>query len=81
MRKQPGRAKPRVRRVVFFYRRTVQGKRRVVARTDRRAPYRRSLPIRVKPGTHRVYARVVYKRPGGTRLRQKTVSRRFVVCA
>jgi hypothetical protein len=66
---------------VFFYRRIVGGKRRVVARTDRHAPYRRSLPIRVKPGKHRVYARVFYKRPGGTRVRHKTVSRRFIVCA
>jgi hypothetical protein len=81
VRTRPGREKPKVRRVVFFYRRTVHGTRRVVARTDRRAPYRRSLPVRVKPGRHRVYARVIYRRPGGSKLRRKTVSRRFAVCA
>lgn len=77
--KRPGRAKPRVRRVVFFYRKT-RGK-RVVARTDRRAPYRRTLPIHLAPGPHRVYARVYYKRAGRPKLARRTVSRRFTVCA
>ena len=81
VRRRAGRARPRVRRVVFFYRRSVRGQRRVVARTDRRRPYRRSLPVRVKPGRHRVYARVYYKRPGASKLRRKTVSRRFTVCS
>ena len=49
VRKRPGRAKPRVRRLVFYYRKASRGK-RVVARTDRRAPYRRSLRIHLAPG-------------------------------
>ena len=77
--KRPGRAKPRVKRVVFFYRK--QRGRRVVARTDRHAPYRRALQIQLPPGPHHVYARVYYKRPGSARLRHKTVRRRFTVCA
>ena len=77
--KRPGRAKPRVRRVVFFYRKS-HGK-RVVARSDRHAPYRRSLPIRLAPGRHKVHARVYYKRPGHSKLARKTVTRRFTVCA
>ena len=82
VRRRPGRAKPRVQRVVFFYRkRTAAGKRRAVARTDRRAPYRRALPIRVKAGDHRVFARVFFTRAGSSKLRRKTVSRRFTVCA
>jgi hypothetical protein len=80
VRKRPGRAKPRVRRVVFFYR-VPGGSRRAVARTDRRAPYRRALPVRVGAGTYRVYARVYYKRSRAAKLRRKTVWRRFTVCA
>jgi hypothetical protein len=82
VRKRPGKAKPRVRRVVFYYRkRTTGGKRRAIARIDRRAPYRRALPVRVGPGAHRVFARVVFKRVGSSKVRRKTVSRRFTVCA
>ncbi len=77
VRKRPGRAKPRVRKVVFYYR---KGKGRV-ARTDRRAPYRRMVPVDLEPGTHRVFARILYKRPGKRKLGVKTVSRRFTVCA
>lgn len=77
VRKRPGRAKPRVRKVVFYYR---KGKGRV-ARTDRRAPYRRLLPVDLAPGTYRVYAKIHYKRPGKRKLGIKTVSRRFAVCA
>lgn len=75
--RRPGRAKPRVKRVVFFYKKK-SGR---VARSDRRRPYRRALPVRLAPGPHRVYARVYYKRPGGSKLRKRTVHRRFVVCA
>ncbi len=77
VRKRAGRAKPRVIKVVFYYRR---GKRKV-ARTDRRAPYRRTLLIDLRPGTYRVYARISYKRPGKRRVAIKTVSKRFAVCA
>jgi hypothetical protein len=77
--KRPGHAKPRVKRVVFYYRKKNRGK-RVVARTDRSKPYRRTLPIQLAPGPHHVYARVYFKRPGGSRLHHKTVVRRFVVC-
>ncbi len=80
VRKRPGRAKPQVRRVVFFYR-TPSGRHRAVSRTDRRAPYRRSLPIQLAPGRHRVSARIYYRRPGQKRQAIKIVSRRFVVCA
>jgi hypothetical protein len=75
VRKRPGRAKPRVTRVVFYYRKGKQ----TVARSDRTAPYKRTLPIDLASGTHRVYARIEYKR--GTRKGRKTVSRRFAVCA
>lgn len=77
VRKRPGRAKPRVKKVVFYYRKG-KGK---VARTDRRAPYRRMIPVDVEPGTHRVYAKIHYKRPGKRKLGIKTVSRRFAVCS
>jgi len=80
VRKQAGKAKPRVKRVVFFYRRPHVQRHRLVARTDRRSPYARALPIRVGPGTYRVHARVYYKRKGGTKLRRRTASRRFRVC-
>lgn len=75
VRKRGDRRKPRVTRVVFFYKR---GKRSRVARSDRRAPYQRSLPVALKPGTYRVYARIEYKR--GRKSGRKTVSRRFAVC-
>jgi hypothetical protein len=78
--KRPGRAKPRVQRVVFYYRKAKRGK-RVVARTDRRAPFRRTLRVHLAPGRHRVYARVYYRRPGKPGLARKTVSRPFTVCA
>jgi hypothetical protein len=78
--KRPGHAKPHVKRVVFYYRNHGHGK-RVVARTDRTRPYRRTLPIRLAPGAHHVYARVYYKRAGSSKLRRKTVVRRFTVCA
>ena len=80
VRKRPGQAKPRVKRVVFYYRKKHRGK-RVVARTDRSRPYRRTLPIQLAPGPHHVYARAYYKRPGSSKLRKKTVVRRFTVCA
>lgn len=66
-----------MRRVVFHYR---KGKGRV-ARTDRRAPYVRQLPVELDPGTYRVYATIYYKRPGKRKLGIKRVSRRFAVCA
>ena len=77
VRKRPGRAKPRVQKVVFYYRKG-KGK---VARSDRRAPYRRAIPVDLEAGTYRVYARIHYKRPGKRKLGVKTVSKRFVVCA
>jgi hypothetical protein len=79
VRRRAGRARPRVRRVVFFYRKSRP--KRVVARTDRKAPYRRTLRIHLAPGKHRVYARVYYTRRGGSKVRRRTVSRRFTVCA
>jgi hypothetical protein len=77
VRKRKGRAKPRVNRVVFYYRK----KGRVVARSDRRRPYKRTLRIHLAPGPHHVYARVYYRRPGSKKLRKETVKRRFTVCA
>lgn len=77
VRKRKGRAKPRVRFVKFFYR---KGKGRVT-RTDRRAPFKRTIPVDLEPGTYRVYAQIHYKRPGKRKLGVKTVSKRFVVCA
>jgi hypothetical protein len=75
--KRKGKAKPRVKRVVFYYRK----KGGVVARTDRRRPYKRTLRIHLAPGPHHVYARVYYKRKGSKKLRKETVKRRFTVCA
>jgi hypothetical protein len=75
--KRKGKAKPRVRRVVFYYRK----KGRVVARSDRSRPYKRTLMIHLAPGPHHVYARVYYKRRGSSKLRKQTVKRRFIVCA
>ena len=76
VRKRAGRAKPRVQKVVFFYR---KGKRKI-ARTDRTAPYRKAIPVDLATGTYRVYARIHYKRPGKRKLGVKTVSKRFAVC-
>jgi hypothetical protein len=74
IRKRPGRAKPRVRKVVFFVKRGPR-------RTDRRKPYVRRLLINRPAGSvGRVYARAVYTRKGSRKLRRKTVSRRFVMC-
>lgn len=74
IRRRSGRARPRVRRVVFFVR---HGPRRV----DRRPPYVVRLRLRLPAGTRgRVYARVDFRRAGSHRLRHKTVSRRFVIC-
>jgi len=75
VRKRPNRAKPRVQRVVFYYRKG-KGK---VARTDRKAPYKVKLPVDLEPGTYRVHARIYYKR--GRKSGRKTVSRRFAVCS
>jgi hypothetical protein len=74
IRRRSGRARPRVRRVVFFVR---NGPKKV----DRRAPYRAALRMR-RPAGHegRVYARVVFRRTGERKLRRKTVSRRYVIC-
>lgn len=77
VRKRKGRAKPRVKKVVFYYRKG----RGSVARADRKAPYARRLPVSLPAGTHRVRARIYYKRPGKRKLAIKTVSRRFEVCA
>ena len=77
--KRKGHSKPRVKRVVFYYRKASSGQ-RVVARSDRTKPYRRTLPIHLKPGPHHVYARAYYTRPGSKKLRRKTVVRRFTVC-
>jgi hypothetical protein len=77
VRKQPGKAKPRVKRVVFYYRKNGS----VVARSDRSKPYKRTLLIHLAPGPHHVYARVYYKRRGSSKLRKETVKRRFTVCA
>ena len=76
VRRRAGRAKPRVQKVVFYYRKG-KGK---VARSDRKAPYRRAIPVDLEPGTHRVFARIHYKRPGKRKLGVKTVSKRFAVC-
>jgi len=75
--KRKGKAKPRVKRVVFYYRK----KGTVVARTDRKKPYKRTLRIHLAPGPHHVYARVYYTRKGSKKVRKETVKRRFTVCA
>jgi hypothetical protein len=78
VRKRPGKAKPKVKRVVFFYRRN----KRSVVRADKSAPYKRRLPVSgLAPGKHLTYARVYYKRPGSKKLRKRTVRRHFTVCA
>jgi hypothetical protein len=53
----------------------------VVARSDRKKPYKRTLMIHLSPGPHHVYARVYYTRRGSPKLRKETVKRRFTVCA
>ena len=58
--KRKGKAKPRVKRVVFYYRKNGG----VVARSDRKQPYKRTLLIHLAPGPHHVYARVYYTRKG-----------------
>ena len=75
IRKRPGRAKPRVRKVVFFVKR---GPRQV----DRRPPFARRLRMPFPAGkTGRVYARATFTRKGSRKVRRKTVSRRFAMCA
>jgi hypothetical protein len=75
IRRRPGRAKPRVRKVVFFVKRGPR-------RTDRRAPFVRRLPMRFAAGAvGRVYARATFTRKGSRKVRRKTVSRRFAMCA
>ena len=74
VRKRKGHASPRVRRVVFFIR---KGPKKV----DRKRPYVVKLRLKRPAGTKgRVYARVVFRRPGSKKLHRKTVSRRFVIC-
>jgi hypothetical protein len=74
VRKRSGKRAPRVRRVVFYIR---GGARKV----DRKRPYVARLRVRRPAGSRgRVYARVVFTRPGSKKLRRKTVSRRFVMC-
>ena len=74
VRKRTGRSSPRVRRVVFF----IRGGAR---KTDRERPFVVRLRVRRPAGSRgRVYARVVFTRPGSKKLRRKTVSRRFVMC-
>ena len=74
VKKRTGRTAPRVRRVVFF----IRGGAR---KTDRKRPYVVKLRVRRPAGSRgRVYARVVFTRPGSKKLRRKTVSRRFVMC-
>jgi hypothetical protein len=75
--KRKGKSKPRVKRVVFYYRKRGH----VVARSDRKKPYKRTLRIQLAPGPHHVYARVYYTRKGSKKLRKETVKRRFTVCA
>jgi hypothetical protein len=75
VRKRSGRRAPRIRKVVFFVRNGAR-------RTDRRRPYVVKLRINRPAGSKgRVYARVVFTRPGSRKLRKKTVSRRFVMCS
>ena len=74
VRRRAGHKAPRVRVVVFFVK---HGPRK----TDRKRPFVVRLRLHRKAGTKgRVYARVVFRRPGSKKLRRKTVSRRFVMC-
>ena len=75
VRRRAGRSAPRIRRVVFF----IRGGAR---KTDRKRPYVVRLRVNRPAGSRgRVYARVVFTRPGSRKLRRKTVSRRFVMCS
>jgi hypothetical protein len=75
IRRRPGVAPPRVRRVVFFVK---HGPRRV----DRKRPYVRRLLLNRPAGSSgRVFARAFYTRKGSHKLRRKTVSKRFVMCS
>jgi hypothetical protein len=74
--RRAGRKRPHVIKVVFFIKRGGGGR-----RVDRKAPYRRAIPVDLAPGTKgRVYARVHYRRPGERRVHTRTVSRRFQIC-
>jgi hypothetical protein len=74
IRTRPDRARPHVRKVVFFVR---HGPRRI----DRRPPFVRRLRMPFAAGTTgRVFARATYTRKGSRKLRRKTVSRRFAMC-
>lgn len=74
VKKRADKRAPRIRRVVFF----IRGGAR---KTDRKRPYVVRLRVNRPAGSRgRVYARVVFTRPGSTKLRRKTVSRRFVMC-
>jgi hypothetical protein len=74
VRRIPGRAAPRVRRVVFF---VPHGSRLV----DRHRPYLVHLRMNQPAGMRgRVYARVYFRRAGSPGLRHRTVSRRFRMC-
>jgi hypothetical protein len=73
--KRPGRAAPRIRRVLFFVK---GGPRRI----DRKHPWVRRLRLNRPPGAKgRVFARAYYTRKGSKKVRRKTVSRRFVMCS
>ena len=74
VRKRSGKRSPRVRRVVFY----IRGGAR---KTDGKRPFVVRLRVNRPAGSRgRVYARVVFTRPGSKKLRRKTVSRRFVMC-
>jgi hypothetical protein len=76
VRKQKGKARARVSRIVFF----TKGKGRRVA-IDHRAPFVAHLKINQPAGkSGRVYARVYFRRSKHGKLHHKTVSRRYVVC-
>jgi hypothetical protein len=75
IRQRAGRAKPRVIKVVFSIDR---GKHK---RVDRRKPYKTRIRVTFKRGSkHRVRARISYRRKGSSRIRHKTVSKRFAIC-
>jgi hypothetical protein len=77
VRRQRGRGRPRVLKVVFFVRRGGLGR-----RTDRKRPYRTKVGVDLPAGSSgRVYARVYYRRPGSRKVKTRTVSRRFNLCA
>lgn len=76
IRKQPGQAKARVQRIVFY----TKGKGRKV-RVDRKAPFVVRMTLnRPAASKGRVYARVYYRRNARGKLQRKTVSRRYVMC-